>query len=218
MYNLGNIVDEIVFNVEDVIKLVKDIDVHKSSGVEYMPSFILKDVFEVISLQLTHLFNKSMTLGLFPESWAVAVVTPIPKTGNIHLATNWRPISIIPLIGKLMEKLCNSLLTNHLGVHNLLCDEQYGFRSKRSTSTAIFNYIKNIINDINNRKIVGAIYLDFSKVFDSINHTRLYNKLKDMGLPLKLLTWISSYMWSSTGLCIRTDTLFMLHKRPGIGH
>ena len=194
MYNLDNSDEEIVFTVEDIVKIVKDINVHKSSGIEYMPSFILKDVFEVIPLQLTYLFNQSMALGLFPESWAVATVTPIPKVGNIHIATNWRPISIIPLIGKIMEKLCNSLLNRHLELQHLLCDEQYGFRSKRSTSIAIFNYLKNIINDINNRKIVGAMYMDFSKAFDSINHGKLKNKLKDMGVPLKLLTWISSYL------------------------
>ena len=194
MYDLENSDEEIVFTVEDVIKLVKDIDIHKSSGIEYMPSFILKDVIEKIPLQLTYLFNQSMSLGMFPESWAVAIVTPIPKAGNPHLATNWRPISIIPLIGKLMEKMCNSLLMRHLEFHSLLCDEQYGFRPKRSTSNAIFNFLKNIIDEINNRKIVGAIYLDFSKAFDLVNHTRLQNKLKDMGLPLKLLLWIYSYL------------------------
>ena len=158
------------------------------------PVSILKDVFEVIILQLTYLFNQSISLGIFPDSWAVATVTPIPKTGNKHIANNWRPISIIPLIWKLMEKLCNTLLTNHLDLHDLLCDEQYGFRPKRSTSTAIFNFFKNIIDEINKRKLVGAIYLDFSKAFDSINHNRLLDKLKDMGIPSKLLSWISSYL------------------------
>ena len=87
----------------------------------------LKDVFGVITPQLT-LFNLSISLGIFPESWAIATVSPIPKTGNKHLANNWRPISIIPLIGKLMEKLCNLLLVTHLARHDILCDEQYGFR------------------------------------------------------------------------------------------
>ena len=122
----------------------------------------------MIPQQLTYLFNQSVALGVFPESWAIATVTPIPKSGNLHLATNWRPISIIPLIGKLMEKLCNSILNRHLGIHNILCDEQYGFRPKRSTSSAIFNFLNNIISEMNNRKIVGTLYLDFSKAFDSV--------------------------------------------------
>ena len=193
-YNIESSNEEIVLEIDDIIKIVQDIDVHKSSGIEYLPSFILKDVFEVIPSQLTYLFNQSFALGIFPESWAVAVVTPIPKTGNLHLATNWRPISIIPLIGKLMEKLCNSLIIKHLGFHDILCDEQYGFRQKRSTSTAIFNFLNNIITEINNKKIVGSIYLDFSKAFDSINHHRLKNKLQDMGIPQKLQCWISSYL------------------------
>ena len=88
----------------------------------------------------------------------------------------------------------NSQLTKHLSINNILCEEQYGFRPERSTSTAIFNYLNNIITEINNRKIVGALYLDFSKAFDSINHLRLINKLNDMGIPTKLLSWISSYL------------------------
>ena len=194
MYNLENSCDDIMFDVADIVKLVKDINIHKGSGIDYLPSFILKDVFEVITCQLSYMFNQSICLGIFPDSWAVATVTPIPKTGNKHMVNNWRPISIIPLVGKLMEKLCNSLLTKHLDLHNLLCKEQYGFRPKRSTSTAIFNFLKNIVEDINNHKIVGTMYLDFSKAFDSINHSRLLDKLKDMGIPLKLHSWISSYL------------------------
>ena len=76
----------------------------------------------------------------------------------------------------------------------MLCDEQYGFRPKRSTSIAIFNFLQTILDEINNRKIIGAIYLDFSKAFDSINHNRLLLKLKDMGIPEKLYIWISSYL------------------------
>ena len=73
-----------------------------------------------------------------------------------------------------MEKLCNSVLIGQLEYHNLLCDEQYGFRQKTSTSTVILNFLKNIIDKIYYRRIVGAMYLDFSKAFDSINHTRLH--------------------------------------------
>ena len=135
-----------------------------------------------------------MALGIFPNTWAIATVTPIPKSGNLHLTSNWRPISIIPLIGKLMEKLGNALITRHLERYDILCDEQYGFRPKRSTSIAIFIFLNNIITEINSRKIVGTIYLDFSKAFDSINHRRLKYKLQDMGIPRKLQLWISSYL------------------------
>ena len=104
MYGIESSADEIIFSIEDVQKIVKEIDIHKGSGIDYIPSFILKDVFEVTTSQLVYLFNKSMSSGIFPDSWAIATITPIPKTGNKHIANNWRPISIIPLIGKMMEK------------------------------------------------------------------------------------------------------------------
>ena len=88
----------------------------------------------VILDQLVYLFNQSISLGTFPESWKIATITPIPKTGDLSRVTNWRPISIIPLKGEMMESLCNSFLNNYLDVNNLICDEQYGFRKNRSTS------------------------------------------------------------------------------------
>ena len=194
VYNIDSSDDVIQFELCNIIKIVKDIDINKGSGIDFIPTFILKDVFEEIPQQLTYLFNQSLALGIFPETWAIATITPVPKTGNLLLSTNWRPISIIPLIGKLLEKLCNSALCKHLELHNILCDEQYGFRPKRSTGLAIFKFLKNIISDINNKKIVGALYLDFSKAFDSINHWRLKEKLQDMGIPRKLLWWIGSYL------------------------
>ena len=86
-----------------MIAIVKGIDVHKSSGIDFLPTFILKDVFEVIPAQLSYLFNKSISRGIFRESWAIATITPIPKSRNKHLINNWRPISIVPLIKKIDE-------------------------------------------------------------------------------------------------------------------
>ena len=107
-------------------------------------------------------YNRSISLGIFPESWKVATITPIPKTGDLSQVKNWRPISIIPLIGKMMENLCNSMLNNFLEVNNILCDEQYGFRKNRSTGTAIFNYVKYICDEMNKQRIIGCIYVDFA--------------------------------------------------------
>ena len=194
VYNIDTNDDDIVFCLNDIVKLVNNIDVHKGSGIDFLPTFILKDCFEKIPTQLTYLFNQSITLAIFPESWAIATITPIPKVGNTHLVNNWRPISIVPLIGKLMEKLCTNLLNKHLEINNILCDEQYGFRPKRSTSLAIFNYIKSITEEINRKKIVGAIYLDFAEAFDSINHDLLIHKLSDMGCNKRLLFWIKNYL------------------------
>ena len=174
--------------------MVKSIDVHKGSGIDYLPSFVLKDCFMVLLDQLEYLFNQSIALGTFPDSWKTATVTPIPKSGDLTLVGNWRPISIIPLIGKLMERLCNNILINYLELNNIFCDEQYGFRKHRSTGQSIFNYVKFITENMNSNKVVGSIYIDFARAFDSINHVRLIDKLTDIGIPWKLLYWIEYYL------------------------
>ena len=194
LYNLPTADDETELTVENILSAVRSINIHKSSGIEFMPTFILKDCFEILALQITYMFNQSMLLGIFPKSWAIATITPIPKNGNKSFVNNWRPISIIPLVGKLLEKLCVKLLNNHLDINNILCDEQYGFRPKRSTILAIFTFVKKVTEEINQRKLVGAIYLDFAKAFDSVNHPILLEKLKNMGISKRLLNWIKSYL------------------------
>ena len=183
VYNREGNNDDIVFDCDDILYVVNSIDIHKSSGIDYLPSFILKDCFLVLQDQLVYLFNQSIALGTFPDSWKTATVTPIPKSGDLNLVSNWRPISIIPLIGKMMENLCNTLLNNYLDVSNILVDEQHGFRKNRSTSLSIFNYVKFITENMNANKLVGSIYVDFARAFDSINHARLIEKLIDMGVP-----------------------------------
>ena len=195
IYNREGSYDDIIFDRDDILRVVNSIDVHKSSGIEYLPTFVLKDCFIVLLDQLVYLFNQSMALGTFPDSWKTATVTPIPKTGDLNLVTNWRPISIVPLIGKMMENLsCNSILNSYLEANDMLCDEQYGFRKSRSTGTSIFKYVKFITENMNVNNIVGSIYIDFARAFDSINHVRLIEKLVDMGIPWNLLLWIEDYL------------------------
>ena len=90
----------------DVTRIVKNIDVHKRSGIDFVQAFALKDCFEVIIDQLSYLFNQSKKLGIFPMAWKLAKITPIPRACNRTIVGNWRPISIDPLIGKLKESLC----------------------------------------------------------------------------------------------------------------
>ena len=142
--------------------------------------------------------KQSIALSTFPDSWKHATVTPIPKAGDLSLVTNWRPISILPLIEKLMEKLCNKILVDYLELQGILCDEQFGFRKNRSTSLAIFNYVKHLTDNINKKRLTGSMYIDFARAIDSINHPRLVEKLFDMGVPGKLVVWIEDYLNNGT--------------------
>ena len=99
--------------------------------------------------ELTNLFNYSIQTGIFPDVWAIAKITPIPKSGNLKQPKNWRPISILPLPGKMLEKCCYRFIEDHLVDNNILSDQQYGFRKGRSTCHAIFELVKYISENVN---------------------------------------------------------------------
>ena len=88
----------------------------------------------------------------------------------------------------------HTILTNYLEGNGILCEEQYGFRKNRSTNLAIFNYVRFLSDEINKRKVVGSLYLDLARAFDSINHRRLVEKLYDIGVPRKLILWVENYL------------------------
>ena len=179
---------------DDILKIVNDIEISKGSGIDFLPSFILKDAFKCIVSQVTHMMNQSLITSIFPTAWAIASVTPIPKTGNLLSVKNWRPISILPLPGKLLEKMCTKLLLEELCENDILIDVQYGFRTGLSTSHAIQHYVKYIIDGINNKKVTAGVYLDFARAFDSVNYDILILKLRDMGISNMIVNWISGYL------------------------
>ena len=119
--------------IQDIKLALKEIDTAKGSGIDYLPTFIIKDAFDCLLPQVCHLLNQSLHTGIYPNAWAVAKVTPIPKGGDLRNVKNWRPISVLPLPGKLMEKICTKFLLNELTVNNILSDYQFGFRKGLST-------------------------------------------------------------------------------------
>ena len=193
-YNI--IKDDIVRTITEqaVLEYVKNIDVNKSSGIDTIPSFILKDCFVKMIPELTNLFNCSLNTGIFPDVWSIAKITPIPKSGDLKQPKNWRPISILPLPGKLLEKCCYGLIEHHLEGNNIISNQQFGFRKGRSTSHATFELVKYISENVNNHQYVSCLYLDMAKAFDSISHSILLSKLEHIGLHRVLRKWLASYL------------------------
>ena len=202
IYNKQPLDSTYTITEDDVLRAISDIETTKGSGIDFLPTFILKDAFKCIILQISYIMNQSLITGIFPDSWAIASVTPIPKTGNLSSVKNWRPISILPLPGKILEKICTRFLLEELRENEILCEEQFGFRAGLSTSHAIQKYVKYIIDGVNSKKVTATVYLDFARAFDSVNYEILLLKLRDMGISEILTNWISGYL-SNRRMCTK---------------
>ena len=131
---------------------------------------ILKLCGSQISKPLTFIIDKSLKTGVFPERLKCAVVTPLHKRGDVSDIVNYRPISLLPVFLKILEKIMHSRLYQHLQTNNILTTEQYGFRKCLSTEQATYSLTNNILMAWNKKIHIGGIFCDFTKAFDCVNH------------------------------------------------
>lgn len=187
-------------NINDVRKSLNEIDITKGPGPDGIPNLILKAMANELALPLTRLFNTSLTAGKFPDVWKKSYVTPIHKSGDRSDCSNYRSISILSAIPKLFEKL----VTNHLDgeIGHFIHSSQHGFRPGLSTATNLTIYVDDVLNGMNRCGQVDAIYTDFAKAFDRVNHKLLIRKLQLLGIDGSLLRWLNSYL-TNRGQIIR---------------
>ena len=180
----------------EVLKVVKEINISKSSGLENISSFIVKVMFTALAPQIAHLMNLSLTTSSFPAAWKVALVIPIPKSGNLSMVKNYRPISLLPLPGKILEKLVHSQLSNYLDAERLLSPNQHGFRKGRSTINSIAQLTDFVNKKLDSHLPTLVTYIDFRKAFDCVQHPMLLKKLVALNLDKPVVKWIESYLSS----------------------
>ena len=120
--------NEFVFLERDIIDVIKEIDIHKSASVDDMSARVLKDAFEYLIPQLTYMFNCSLKTNSFPNEWKKATVVPLQKSGEKSDVNNLRPISHLPLPGKLLERLFHKKVSVFLEENKLFNEGQNGFR------------------------------------------------------------------------------------------
>ena len=121
-------------------------------------------------------------------------MVPIPKSGNLAKVQNYRPISLLPLPGKIMEKLIHHQLSTHLETESLLAEEQHGFRKNHSTVHSIAQLTNYINTRIDRRVPTLATFIDFRKAFDCVQHSVLMNKLSALKLDEKVIDWVADYL------------------------
>ena len=160
---------------------------------------LLKEGAEVLTSSLTSLFNKSLTSGIIPADFKRARVTPIYKgKGELDDYGNYRPISVVPHIAKILEKCVQSQLMTYLDSHSLISVNQSAFLKGHSTVTATHKVFEDVLDDINDGFINAMCLIDLTKCFDTIDHNLLTKKLERYGIKGSELRWFSNYLSDRT--------------------
>lgn len=177
-----------------VMKLVDQLPNKKSCGVDGINNILLKKIKYSIRLPLCILVNESLKTGLFPDAMKIAKVVALFKKGDTLLADNYRPISLLSVISKILERVVNNQLYNYLNEHNILVETQYGFRKKHSTTNAVQHLTGEILSGFEKKFSTLSVFIDLRKCFDSCRHNIILDKLEHYGVRGTALSWFQSYL------------------------
>ena len=181
---------------EEVRKIVTGMAPKKSTGHDDISNFLLKKIIDSTINPLTHIINQSFKEGNFPTEWKCAKVVPIYKgKGSQSHTTNYRPISLLPALSKVIEKIMDKQIRTYMNYHNYWSDTQFGFRRGHETGHAVIKAVNKILKAKNQKKKSLAIFVDCKKAFDTIPHKKLVDKIEQYGIDSKL---IKSYLENRT--------------------
>ena len=179
--------------VKQVQEYVLSIPSDKSIN-DIMPIKVYKYIIPEIIEPVAHIVNLSMKSGIMPMACKIATVTPILKNGDPNDPNNYRPISILPLLGKCIEYFVNKQLTEYVETNKLLTNHQYGFRKDHSTTFLMLNLFDKIFMSKETLKKPAIVFLDIKKAFDTVSHKVLLKKLKFYGVDGFVIKWFESYL------------------------
>jgi len=193
------------------VEELNSISPQKASGLDNICVKLLKYGKDAIAPILCKIFNMSLKQCCFPDDIKVARVIPIFKSGNQDEFSNYRPISILPVCSKLLEKIVHKQLYNYVTNNNILYNGQSGFRKHHSTCTALLKTIDKWNAEIDNGNYVGAVFVDLSKAFDMVNHKLLIQKLHSLGITENENNWFNSYLTTRTQCVSINNSISMSH-------
>ena len=197
-------------------KCIKTLKPKTSYGTDKISNKLLKQVGEELIHPMRIIVNQSIATKTFPENWKTAKVKPLHKKGNKADKENYRPISLLPSLSKILEKIMVHQITKYYEANKLFPENQYGYRRGLSTMDAVNKLKEKILNLNKKKKTYSLVYLDYSKAFDTINHSVLYDRLRNYGFDENAVELIRSYLsnrkqatqvGNKTSLEVKTDNI-----------
>lgn len=179
------------FEVHTIISNLKN---KNSFGHDELPPSLIKKCAATLVMPLVFLINQSFTEGIVPNLLKTSVIKPIHKKGSQTDCSNYRPIALLPTFSKIIETAMSKRLYSYCEKYNIFNESQNGFRQNRSTTFAVYKYIQEALNIINDKKYAVGILLDMSKAYDRVSYKILLNKLEGIGVRGIALEWFTSYL------------------------
>ena len=178
----------------ETMKAIDTLENKSSSGHDGISNKIVKLLKNEISKLLTVIINQMLKTGIFPDSFKTSKIVPLFKKGDHGLLTNYRPISLLPTISKVFERVIYDQMYLYFNNNNLLADEQFGFRKNYSTEYAAIKLVDHISNEMESGKTPVTLFIDLSKAFDTLSFDILLQKLNYYGIAGVNLKLMANYL------------------------
>ena len=187
--------------IHEVFKSLSKLKTSKSTGYDGIPNKLLKDASDIIAPSLVHIFNASIMTGIFPNDLKVAIILPIHTSGCKTQCNNYRSISVLSAVAKILESLISKQLETYLEENGVITEHQAGFRRQHSTQTSLLNVTNQWYINMDNGCLNGVLFLDLKKAFDCVDHDILLMKMYTYGIQDQALKRFRSYLTGRVQIC-----------------
>ena len=189
---------------DEVLKIITNLKNSKTCGLDNIDSFVIKLAAHELTPAITHIVNLSLSQSYFPSAWKTAKVIPLFKKNDATLPKNYRPVALLPITSKILERVVYIQLINYLEENNLLHHSHHGFRKHHSTTSALIEMYSSWVEAYEKDKVTAVVLLDMSAAFDLVDKSILTEKLKLYGLDEQSSSWVESYL-SERSQCVFID-------------
>ena len=179
---------------DEVSKIIANLKNSKTCGIDNIDSFVIKLAADDLTPAITHIVNLSLSQSCFPSAWKTSKVIPLLKKSDATLPKNYRPVSLLPITSKILERAVYQQLIQYLEENHILHHSHHGFRKNHSTTTALLEMYSNWVDAYEEDKVTAVVLLDMSAAFDLVDKSILIEKLKLYGLDEQSSSWMESYM------------------------